>query len=789
MIRSSLGLFTTCGAVALVCLAACSDDGGRADAEEETGVMSVGMSATVGDSESGDSESMTMTMTNGTAETGMECTEDQIECGDDCCDGGQVCFEGACSDDCGGEPACGSEMICCGAGEVCYLGGCVIPDGPCEEFSCATKELQSTCDEGYTCDGELGLCVPSLADPNCQYIPPPNQFSPRPEFTWGSRAQIACMDDSECQTAEQCVNGTCAVTWPHFDPVDAPANVHVSSIPVVADLDGDCTPEVIFNSYISGNITAQGVMRALDGATGQQKWAVTDPAYASNSTANPAVGDIDMDGLPEVLVQAPGTTNGIVAIDHDGTPMWVSDNFVGVGNSGSVAIANMDGQGAPEIIFGAAVFSNAGALLWEGNLGTGRDGQGPISCIADLDNDFRPELIGGNTAYKTSGTVNGGDFTGSVWWNSNVGDGRCGVADFDGDQLPEVILVRGGNIYALDGQTGATIDQITIPGSADRGGAPNIADFNGDGRPDVATAGSTNYVVVEFDGMTFTELWRAATEDDSSRVTGSSVFDFDGDGRNEVIYNDEYFIRIYPGVEPDCELNPAGPKCDGIMDDTEVLFIDPNTSRTRTEYPVVADVDGDFKAELVFSMNSDVAWGLDAGIEVWGDALDNWVSTRPVWNQHSYHITNVFIDGTIPVQENNSWQFPMGAPYNSYRRNVQGASDFCAPNLELFDLRADLMQCPNLIITVDVVNTGCLGVGAGVNVSFFEQTLGYLGTVQTQGQLPAGAKETVTLDAMQAMESAVIWAIVDDDGMGTGELNECDEANESEMIPVCIPIG
>jgi hypothetical protein len=294
---------------------------------------------------------------------------------------------------------------------------------------------------------------------------------------------------------------------------------------------------------------------------------------------------------------------------------------------------------------------------------------------------------------------------------------------------------------------------------------------------------------VEFDGLTFTELWRAATEDDSSRVTGSSVFDFDGDGRNEVIYNDEYFIRIYPGIEPDCALDPVGPMCDGVMDDAEVLFIDPNTSRTRTEYPVVADVDGDFKAELVFSTNSDIDWGIDAGIEVWGDALDNWVSTRPIWNQHSYHITNVGIDGTIPAIEESSWLFPMAEPYNSYRRNIQGASDFCAPNLLLFDLRTDPIMCPLLTLSVDVANLGCLGVGPGVQVSFYEETLGYLGTVATQGQLPAGAKETVTLESMQVMEGAIIWAIVDEDEMGNGMLNECDEANETDKEPVCIPIG
>ena len=782
-----LDFIASTSVLAALTLTGCSDDGRGNDTLDSTGVDSLSTTGdTLGD-ESGD----TLGEDTATEDTGPPmCEEEQLECGSECCGAGQVCFEGACSDDCGGEPACGTQGVCCEGGEVCYLGECVVPEGPCEEVSCATKELESSCEPGYTCDGDLGLCVPSQADPNCQYVPPPNQFEPRPEFTWGERAAVPCMGESECQTAELCMDGMCTVSWPHLSPADAPSNVHVSSIPVVADLDGDCTPEIVFNTYIGGNINSQGVVRAIRGDTGEQLWSVTDPTYQSDSTSNPAVGDIDQDGLPEVVYQGPQGANGVVAIDHDGTPMWVSESWsLGTENSGSVAIANMDGLGAPEIIFGAAVWANDGTFLWEGNAGIGRDGQGPISCIADLDNDFRPELIGGNTAYKTTGTVEGGDFTGSVWWDSPVGDGRCGVADFDDDGMPEVILVRAGNIYALDGQTGATIDQINIPGSSDRGGAPNIADFNGDGRPDVATAGSTHYIVVEFDGVTFTELWRAATEDDSSRVTGSSVFDFDGDGRNEVIYNDEKFIRIYPGVEPDCELDPPGPLCDGIMDDSEILFIDPNTSRTRTEYPVVADVDGDFKAELVFSTNSDIGWGLDAGIEIWGDALDNWVSTRPVWNQHSYHITNVGVDGTIPVLEDSSWLFPADEPYNSYRRNVQGVSDYCAPNLVLFDVRADLMMCPNLILSADVANLGCLGVGPGVKVSFYEETLGYLGTVETTGQLPAGAKETVTLDTMQAIEPATIWAIVDDDGMGNGELNECDEQNESEMVPVCIPIG
>ncbi|MCB9751167.1 MAG: VCBS repeat-containing protein [Myxococcales bacterium] len=596
-----------------------------------------------------DSTTEGVTVSDTDTDTGpVECTGEQFECGGDCCEADQVCFLDSCADDCGGAPPCGEDKLCCDMSEVCYLGACVVPGNACTEMLCATKDDAEQCDDGFVCDSQLGLCVPAKADPTCTYVPPQNVFEPVPLFTWGERANRSCNADADCQNAEVCQNGACAVTWPHITPADddAPDHTNASSIPVVVDIDDNCVPDIIFNTY-SSNASANGVLRAIRGDTGEKIWSVIDAEYETDSTANPAVGDIDEDGLPEVVVQGEGKY--LIAIDNDGTPMWKSANFSNGENSGAASIANLDGEGPPEIIFGAAVYDNLGNLLFEGNQGYGQDGQGPISCIADLDGDQRPEVIGGRTAYSFTGTVAGNDFAGATLWHSAVGDGKCGVADFDLDGQPEVILVRGGRIYALNGQTGVEISNINIPGSSDRGGAPNIADFDGDGTPDIGTAGSSRYVVVTFDGVTFTELWRATVEDDSSRVTGSSVFDFDGDGRNEVVYNDEKWIRIYPGVEPDCQLNPPGPGCDGNMSDAEVLFQDRNTSQTRTEYPVIADVDGDFKAEIVFSANNNVSWGIDAGIEVLQDSLDNWVNTRPVWNQHTYHITNF-----VPVARSRS---------------------------------------------------------------------------------------------------------------------------------------
>ena len=75
--------------------------------------------------------------------------------------------------------------------------------------------------------------------------------------------------------------------------------------------------------------------------------------------------------------------------------------------------------------------------------------------------------------------------------------------------------------------------------------------------------------------------WKRDSDDDSSRATSSSVFDFNGDGAAEVLYNDECEFRVYEGQSG------------------EVLFAAMSRSRTGIENPVVADVDNDGNAEVV----------------------------------------------------------------------------------------------------------------------------------------------------------------------------------------------
>jgi hypothetical protein len=770
--------------LALLALPACGDDGGLDGEGDDTGLPippTTGLDSTTGDATVGEGTASG----TGLDSTGAPCPEPLV-CGEACCAEGEVCTDGQCVLDCGIEPPCGD--VCCGAEEVCYVGQCVVPGGPCSAVACATS-VTSDCEANEVCDARLGQCVPNLADPSCAFEPEVGVFDPVPRFTWGVRAPRDCA--LGCQKEEVCnaMTNLCEPTWPHITIADDdfPAHYQCVMSPMVADLDADCTPEIVFNTYDASNYTTGGILRVISGNDGSRVWTLSDPAYRTDPGSHPAIGDITGDGTPEVIV--PGEGNTLIAVNGDGSVLWESAPYSSdSGKSGGPSLANFDGGGLPEIAFGRNVFDASGNLVWNVVSGpAGSNGSvGPLSCVADLNGDDRPEIILGGTAYTFTGTV-GVDFAGSLLWTGAAANGYCGVADFDLDGVPEVVNVQSGTIYLYDGLTGMTVGSLPIPAGG-AGGPPNIADFDGDGFPDVGVAGGNRYVVAQWTaagGMT--QLWEAVTLDGSSQRTGSSVFDFDGDGRSEVIYGDELFLRIYPGVEPDCAV--GGPGCDGDMTDAEILFIDINSSRTRSEYPIIADVDGDFKAELVFSTNNESAQGStgDAGVEVFEDRLDNWVGTRAIWNQHTYHVTNVGLDGTIPTVETPSWESE-----NSYRRNGQGdLEQLCAPDLVAADLSIPTLECPLLQISVKVLNQGCLGVGPGVDVSFYDSDNGLLLTVQTENPIPAGGSETIEVEIPNPGGAPFeISVVVDDPGDGVGSFNECHEDNnETGPLEVCQPIG
>jgi RHS repeat-associated protein len=510
-----------------------------------------------------------------------------------------------------------------------------------------------------------------------------------------------------------------------------PAYNQVMMAPVVIDLNKTGVPDVVFSTFAGGQYTYDGHLRAVRGDTGQELFTVSDPAYNVTGAGSLAVGDIDSSGYPTILAVAE-SQNQILAFNHDGTFRWRSPALPFNISWGGVAIADIDHDGTPEIIVGSAVLNNDGTIRWIGSLGRGMGGAGPLSIVANLDLTGNDEIIAGNTAYHADGSV--------YWSNPNVSDGFNAVARFDKtDPYPQVVVVSPfqSRLYLLN-HDGTLRWSVGIPTGG--GGPPTVADFDGSGQVGIGVAAAGAYTVFNADG---TIKWSKPTQDFSSAETGSSVFDFYGDGRAEVIYGDETTLRIYDGRNG------------------TVLWSTPSSSGTTYELPVIVDVDGTGKASIV-KISNNYYINTSTGIQVYSD--DRWVTTRKIWNQHTYHITNINDDGSIPQHETNNWDL-----YNNYRLNTLTGSGclFGEPDLTASYVRKQTTST-SINVTARIGNIGNLQVGPGMSNAFYDgdPTAGghLLGTVQTTQSIYPGQYEDVTLTVPLGTIAKPVWVVADDLG-------------------------
>ena len=245
-------------------------------------------------------------------------------------------------------------------------------------------------------------------------------------------------------------------------------------------------------------------------------------------------------------------------------------------------------------------------------------------------------------------------------------------------------------------------------------------------------------------------------------------------------------------------------------------------SFTGTEASIVADVDGDGHAEMVVVSNgvSPIQWkclGSDGvtptvvngvtwtpgpvsnksyrGITVFGDSANSWVGTRTLWNQHTYHVSNICDDldnacvapnvyGSIPKDETTNWSVPW---LNNFRQNV-GAGIFDAPDAVV----ALTVDCTTPVIAhVDVRNIGQSGLPAGVNVGVFAKRspsdLQVGTTTTTIALLPSQTQAlAVTLSsAATTMDTFYAKIIVD---LAHPTFHECRADNDTSApaSPTCV---
>ncbi len=392
-----------------------------------------------------------------------------------------------------------------------------------------------------------------------------------------------------------------------------------------------------------------------------------------------------------------------------------------------------------------------------------------------MDLDGVPDIVTGSAIYDT-------DCKPKPGWPNGQFDGLVAVADFIGDSHPQIVVVSNGTVRLQNWLGKVLWGPIAIPGAiAKGGGPPTVADFDGDGHPEIGVAGLSSYTV--FKPFAANPVLWSRTTQDKSAVTGSSVFDFENDGKAEVVYADECYLRVFSG--------PTG----------DILFETPNPSSTTHNNPIVADVDRDGRAEIVVSTDStgepSCPWektqDLHAfhGITVYKDLRDRWVGTRSIWNEHAYHVTNINDDGSVPWPEKRNWSTP---GLDDFRMNVMGSSDFAAPDLAVMDGGVTIaVDCPSTLkVSVVVWNRGAVLVVAGVPVAVYDGQVGgqLLAVGRTQGAILPGQSETVVVTVSPAPTQPVDLVVnVNDDGTGQGVVGECDLSNNTTtfVTSACTP--
>jgi hypothetical protein len=507
----------------------------------------------------------------------------------------------------GGAATVACTVPCDAATQICSHGVCV-PLVPCKS--------DNECANDTTCDPKKG-CQPwegqtPAHDATCVNVIAPGILSPK----------------VKCEFSQA----------PADDPFQG--HVDVQGTPIVINFNNPSSsgpPSIaasftttIVNNYAEDN----GVIRILKGTdcSLEQNLGGTDVdgdgvVDWTVSSASIAAGDLDGDGSAEIVAYGnDGSTLAFTRKSGAWALLWKAPFPAGAPWAPCVAASHrcslgwagpslydLDDDGKPEVVREGVVFGSDGALKSLAPPGYASYSQGLFSVAANLDQDPAVEFTNGQNIWEwqAGAWVKDPNFPGT----SAAAPGHVAVADFGayGANVPatnpEIVVVRNNYVmvYAVDG----TFAQppVSVPG-AGGGGPPTVADFDGDGLPEVAVAGQAFYTIYDIDcgpsprpggkclvgkcGFLGSDVdctagsyiaWSRASQDLSSNVTGSSVFDFEADGTSEVVYADECFVRVYNGKSG------------------EVLFSQYRSSCTWYENPIIADVDGNFRADLITPSN------------------------------------------------------------------------------------------------------------------------------------------------------------------------------------------
>ncbi len=374
------------------------------------------------------------------------------------------------------------------------------------------------------------------------------------------------------------------------------------SSPAVADLDGDGAMEVLGGGY---------TLFVLNGENGSEQWHASAPGSGGRMWPGVVVADIDNNGDLEVV-----TTHGggyLRVLDHNGSIVWqrqpASNELRGL------AVHDLDEDGTLEIVATGAVYGPVNTWVYEHN-GNLRGGWPQLSndsgyaygifndnaAVGDLDSDSSglELVVPSDVHYINAYEPNGSQIPANAMYGGK-GWGRVGIW--------ESLAIE------LRGWGDCTTTRAERYRTNFAHGAAVIADVNGDGANEVVATGNvydcaaghppgkyngvylfnadrSRFNEEGFDWQTLPVDTGAPLSEDYAVIENNQpnpvVADLDGDGRLEIIYS-SYDGRVHAFWLDKTE-HHAWP-----FD----VYIG-GAYRFASE-PAVADLDNDGKAEVIFT--------------------------------------------------------------------------------------------------------------------------------------------------------------------------------------------